>query len=81
MRAERAWFLFGGERSPNRERDSSLVNRTGDESLALPLLKSERSTSRTLFSNLFFFNFILMEFLKTFIEPGPDLFMERKAGR
>jgi hypothetical protein len=37
VRAERAWFLFRGERSPNRERDSSLGNRAGDESLALPL--------------------------------------------
>ncbi|MFO7981334.1 MAG: hypothetical protein R6V00_10965, partial [Candidatus Aminicenantes bacterium] len=37
VRAERAWFLFRGERSPNRERDSSLVNRAGDESLALSL--------------------------------------------
>jgi hypothetical protein len=39
VRAKRAWFLFRGERSPNRERDSSLVNRTGDESLALPLIR------------------------------------------
>ncbi|MGM0467056.1 MAG: hypothetical protein ACQERH_11565, partial [Acidobacteriota bacterium] len=38
VRAERAWFLFRGERSPNRERDSTLGNRTGDESLALPLI-------------------------------------------
>ena len=38
MRAERAWFLFRGERSPNRERDSTLGNRAGDESLALPLI-------------------------------------------
>jgi len=37
VRAERAWFLFRGERSPNRERDSTLGNRAGDESLALPL--------------------------------------------
>ncbi len=37
MRAERAWFLFRGERSPNRERDSSLGNRAGDESPILPL--------------------------------------------
>ncbi|HZX10312.1 MAG TPA: hypothetical protein VFG01_05130 [Acidobacteriota bacterium] len=30
--------LFRGERSPNRERDSTLGNRAGDESLALPLI-------------------------------------------
>ncbi|MFO7979274.1 MAG: hypothetical protein R6V00_00390, partial [Candidatus Aminicenantes bacterium] len=38
VRAERAWFLFRGERSPNREGDSTLGNREGDESLALPLI-------------------------------------------
>jgi len=37
VRAERAWFLFRGERSLNRERDSPLGNRAGDESLALSL--------------------------------------------
>ncbi|MFW6124039.1 MAG: hypothetical protein ACOC5G_02350, partial [Acidobacteriota bacterium] len=38
VRAERAWFLFRGERSPNRKRDSSRGNRAGDESHALPLI-------------------------------------------
>jgi hypothetical protein len=43
VRAERARFLFRGERSPNRERDSTLGNRTGDESLALPLISQINS--------------------------------------